>query len=49
MNRYCNIDIILQLYLELSIKRSIRREKHQGSENMKVFLIEFCRDDEEFA
>jgi hypothetical protein len=29
---------ILQLYLELSIKRSIRREKHQGSENMKSFF-----------
>ena len=36
MDRYCNIDSILQLYLELSIERSIRREKkHQGSENME--------------
>ena len=30
MDRYCNIDSILQLDLELSIERSIRRKKTPG-------------------
>jgi hypothetical protein len=50
MDRYCNIDSILQLYLELSIERSIRRKKNTRVQKIwKVFLIEFYRDDEEFA
>jgi hypothetical protein len=41
MDRYCNIDSILQLDLELSIERSIRRKKNTRVQKIwKVFLIE---------